>query len=158
METIYIEFMEQLKILLDEVEKSWWSQWIQKSIDKYKTNQDVSYYLSAFGGMGSFSDEVIKCEATIILQNITYNMAKQIKDQGSFILDDILQKTQAHQKQALNDAKRPDDYWNKEDNIKFCTYTLNFINYIIENYSVGNLHQITNNYLEQKDINNSRKK
>lgn len=152
METIYIEFMEELKILLKEIENSWWNQWIQKSIDKYKNNQDVLYYLSAFGGMGSFNDEVITCEATMILQKITYIMARQIKNQGSFILNDILQDTQARVRQMVEQAER-----NKDNNIKYYTSMLNYINYVIESYSGGNLHQITNSYLEQKDINNKRK-
>lgn len=158
METIYVEFMEELKILLKEVENSWWNQWIQKSIDKYKINQDVSYYLSAFGGMGSFNDEVITCEATEVLKSITGDMAHQIKNQGCFILNDILQETRVRLGQMVEDAKRPDDYWNKENNIKYYTNMLKYLNCVIENYSVGNLHQITNAYLEQKDIKNSRLK
>lgn len=156
METIYIEFMEELKILLEVVEKSWLNEWIQKSIDKYKNSQDVSYYLTAFGGMGSFNDEVITSETTEILKTITYYMSKEIQNQGTFNLYDILQKVQINISEMIESTRKISNYLNKEKDIEWYTNLLNYINYLIENYSVGNLHQLTNNYLAQKDISNNR--
>lgn len=154
METIYIEFMEELRFILYEIEKSWWNKWIQKSIDKYKENQDVSYYLSAFGGMGSFNDEVPISEVTEALKNITYCMAIEIKEQGKFCLGDILRKKYDFLKQRLESTKESEDYNSKEKDIMHCTSLLSYSDYLIKNYSIGNLHQITNEYLSQKTINN----
>lgn len=155
--TIYIEFLSELKILLEEVENSWWCNWMQKSIDKYNLNQDVSHFLSAFGGCGSFNDEPIASETTRVLTNIIYSMAKCIQQQGNFDLASILQEEKNYQIKALDYSKNQKDYWNKEKDIDSHIKELNYINYVIENYSVGNLHQITTEYLEQKNISVGKK-
>lgn len=157
MEVIYIEFLTELKIMLEEVEKSWWYEWMQKSIDKYNLTQDVSYFLGAFGGCGSFNDETINNESTIVLKSITYNMAKTIQKQGDFDLASVLQEEQNHLIKALEYLKKQSDFWGKDQAIESEENQLNYINYIIKNYSVGNLHVITTEYLEQKNINNKKR-
>ena len=157
MEIIYIEFLTELKIMLEEVEKSWWYQWMNKSIEKYNSTQDVSYFLEAFGGCGSFNDEPINNEATIVLKSIVYDIAKIIESKSDIDLISVLQKEQNHLINASEYLKKQSDFWGKEQQIKSNENELNYINYIINNYSVGNLHKITNEYLMQKDINNKKR-
>lgn len=157
MGVIYIEFLTELKIMLKEVEKSWWYQWMNKSIEKYNSTQDVSYFLEAFGGCGSFNDEPINNEATIVLKSIVYDMAKIIENQSVFDFASVLQKEQNHLINAREYLKKDLDFWGKEQQLDSNENQLNYINYIIKNYSVGNLHEITTEYLMQKDINNKKR-
>lgn len=150
MEKIYIEFLSELETHLDEIENSCWHSWMKKSIDKYNENQDVSYFLSAFGGCGSYNDEYKKSETTQILTNIVYSMAIQIQKQGYFDLTTILQNEQIIQKKSLDSFKEYANSFQNERYIEECIKRLNYINYIVDNYSVGNLNKITSEYFKQK--------
>ena len=59
---------------------------MKKSINKYNESKDVSHFLSAFGGCGSYNDEYKKSETTQVLTNIVYSMAIQLQKQGNFDL------------------------------------------------------------------------
>lgn len=80
-------------------------------------------------------------------------MVKIIQKQGYFYLTNILQEEQKYQITAINYAEKAGNYWQKEQDIENHTNRLNYINYLIKNYSVGNLRQITTEYLEQKNVN-----
>ena len=157
MNNIYIEYLQELEYVLKEIEHSWWHSLINKSIDKYNNNMDVSYYLGAYGGEGSFNDELSTNQITDVLKSITYDMAKSIQKQGIFEIEVILQNHKQHKEKALEYLTNERQYWNKEKDIERQTERLNYINYLIENYSIGNLHQITESYLLSFNYNNKRK-
>lgn len=146
----YIEYLQELKYTLKEIEHSGWYKWIERSINKYNDNMDVSYYLGAFGGCGSFNDEPTTSEITKVLTSITYDMAKRIKANETYSMLDVLNKHKEYQVKALDYSTKQRDYWHKEKDIKEHTNGLNYVNHLIENYSYGNLHQITYEYLENK--------
>ena len=150
MEKIYIEFLSELEIHLDEIENSSWHSWMKKSIDKYNESQDVSYFLRAFGGCGSYNDEYKKSETTQVLTSIVYRMAIQIQKQENFDLSTILHNEQIFQKKSLDSFKKYTSDYQNERNIEECIKRLNYINYIVDNYSVGNLKKITSEYFKQK--------
>lgn len=57
----YISYLCALAHLLKNAENKgdqFWYQWLVKDIDLWKKDKDVSHHLSAYGGMGSFSDTV----------------------------------------------------------------------------------------------------
>lgn len=146
MEKIYVEFLSELETHLEEIENSWWHSWMKKSINKYNESKDISHFLSAFGGCGSYNDEYKKSETTQVLTNIVYSMAIQLQKQGNFDLTTILHNEQIFQKKSLDSFN---EYTN-ERNIKEYIKRLNYINYIVDNYSVGNLSKITSEYFDQK--------
>lgn len=52
----YSHAIKALEYLLDKVGETSWRNWILKDIELWQTRQDVSHYLSAYGGMGSLND------------------------------------------------------------------------------------------------------
>lgn len=52
----YPHAIKALEYLLDKVGETRWRNWIRKDIELWRTRQDVSHHLSAYGGMGSLSD------------------------------------------------------------------------------------------------------
>ena len=146
----YIEYLLELKYALEEIENSGWYKWIDKSISKYNENMDVSYYLGAYGGCGSLSDITMTSEITNVLTSITYDMAKSIKQNGTYCMPEILNKHKEYRVGALDYCMNKKDYWHKEKDIEEHTNGLNYVNHLIGNYSYGNLHQITCEYLESK--------
>lgn len=146
MEKIYVEFLSELETHLEEIENSWWHSWMKKSINKYNESKDVSHFLSAFGGCGSYNDEYKKSETTQVLTNIVYSMAIQLQKQGNFDLTTILHNEQIFQKKSLDSFNEYTNERNIEEYIK----RLNYINYIVDNYSVGNLSKITSEYFDRK--------
>lgn len=148
MEVVYIEFLEELYWALNELEHTWWAKWMQKSIEKFKFNQDVSYFLRAFGGMGSFNDEFLVSEISEELSTITYQCARAIQDKEDIQLENILLKEKERLLSCINRYSENTSMW-EQRGIERATMCLNYINMIINNYKVGNLHQLTQDYSYQ---------
>jgi hypothetical protein len=47
------------KRLLCAVGESYWAQWVQDSVDRWRDTHDTSHHLSGYAGMGSFNDVYI---------------------------------------------------------------------------------------------------
>lgn len=54
--TKYIHALTALEYLLDKAGENHWRDWLRQDIDLWKSKNDVSHHLSAYGGMGSFND------------------------------------------------------------------------------------------------------
>lgn len=146
MNKYYLEFLEELAYNLREYEDSYWSDWMQKSSFLFQQNDDLNYFFRAFGSMGIFNDNYFS-SITTELKNITYQIATSLRDNRQDSILSIMDKEQ-----------------------KICTYNcslkhatefeqdcLNYINYLIENYNLENLHVITEKYRNDKSNNNFKK-
>lgn len=143
MKESYIEFLTELCTLLDMYEKSNWSKWMEKSSKKFKETEDVEHFLSAFGGIGSFTDYSYSMgtndELTSVinvLSNITYSCANSIKDNDELEFNEILDALEI--------------YYKGNSNYEY--YTVKYFDNILNNYTSGNLHEITTNYLGKDNI------
>ena len=141
MDKYYLEFLEELVYSLIEYENSFWSDWMQKSSLLFQQKADLNYFFSAFGGIGSFSDNCFSSITTELI-TITYEIATSLRDNRQ---DDIMSIIEVEQKRCINvcNMKYSTDYDNE---------CLNYINYLINNYNLGNLHDITEEYRNNKCI------
>lgn len=146
MNKYYLEFLEELAYSLREYEDSYWSDWMQKSSLLFQQNNDLNYFLRAFGGMGSFNDNYFS-SITTELKNITYQIATSLRDNRQ---DNILSIMDKEQKKCIYNCS-----------LKHATEVdqdcLNYINYLIENYNSENLHVITEKYRNDKNMNTLKK-
>lgn len=149
MKNIYIEFLKELYVFLEEKENTWWSKWMKRSIDKFNSNEDVSYFLGAFGGSGSFNDVYFDSEITEVLQTITYSCAYAIEKNDDRKIEDILLNEQERLNNVIlyYQSEQGISSFNSQIIVERSRNELNYINTLIENYSIGNLHEITTHYL-----------
>ena len=147
MDHYYLEFLKELHYCLEYYEHSGWSNWMKKSIALFINEHDLTYFFSAFGGMGSFNDRYYeKTEATDVinvLKTITFKIARVIKDNGN---NDILNILKEEQGRYLYNKKLG---YEREHDIR----ELNYLNYLIDNYHLSNLHNINDIYIKELSLN-----
>ena len=141
MDKYYLEFLDELVYSLRKYDDSKWSDWMYKSSLAFRQRAELNYFFSAFGGAGSFNDNYFS-GITTELANITYKIASSLRDNRQ---DDIMSIIEVEQKRCINvcNMKYSTDYDNE---------CLNYINYLINNYNLGNLHDITEEYRNNKCI------
>ena len=78
--------LKELAVILEEDGDSHWSKWMRKSISLIEAGDytGIEHFLTAFGGMGSFSDYCIRTtrrsnENFSTLQSASYDLAWKIK-------------------------------------------------------------------------------
>lgn len=147
MDKIYLEFLEELAYSLEEYENSYWSNWMHKSSLLFQQNADLNYFFGAFGGMGSFNDNFFS-SITTELKTITYLIATSLRNNKP---DSILSIIDEEQKRCAYNCSL-------EQAIEFDNQCLNYVNYLVNNYNLGNLHVITEKYRNDKDINDLKDK
>ena len=146
MDKYYLEFLEELVYSLREYENSFWSDWMQKSSLLFQEKADLNYFFSAFGGIGSFSDNCFSSITTELI-TITYEIATSLRDNRQ---DSILSIMDKEQKRCTYNCRL-------EHATEFDQQCLDYINYLINNYNLENLHVITEKYRNDKDMNNLKK-
>lgn len=147
MNDVYLEFLTELYISLERVSPSMWSLWIKKSIDRFNEDKDVTYFLNAFGGLGSFSDSPINDNVVLALKSITYCIAKSIQDKEVTLEDILLKEIERLNHNIINNISLNSDNYYILADIEREKDMLIYITEINDNYVGGNLHEITINFL-----------
>lgn len=120
---------------------------MHKSSLLFQQNADLNYFFGAFGGMGSFNDNFFS-SITTELKTITYLIATSLHNNKP---DSILSIIDEEQKRCAYNCSL-------EQAIEFDNQCLNYVNYLVNNYNLGNLHVITEKYRNDKDINDLKDK
>ena len=152
MKIIYYEFLNGLYMALLNLEETWWTSRIKRCIDKYNINEDLTDFLSNFGGMGSFNDENFKSEVTEVLQTITYTLANNINNNTEIKLEDILLDSRKRYDYNVRYWQKQIDAWPKEEEINSSVKKIKYIEYLLENYKIGELHKLTEEYLNTSKL------
>ena len=149
MKKIYIEFLKELYIRLEQNRDLMWSEWMKRSIKKFDENEDIDYFLRAFGGMGSFNDYFTENMVIELLKSITYDCAYSLKDNRNQQIKDILKQNIERLNNGIvrEEKNSPSSLYYKQ--IMYDKEMLDYAIYIYENYKCGNLNLITENYLNQ---------
>ena len=148
MKEIFLEYLNELIYMLKEYENSWWAEWMEKAYIKYRDENDIDKFLRAFGGMGSFSDSIFKNDCTGLIKTITSNMGYEINKKGYTDVYEILDRIVKHDIDWIKDCNennRDISYYQKNEK------RLAFFSYLLENYVPGNLHEITQKFLEPNE-------
>lgn len=150
MKKIYIEFLNELYIQLEKNHDLMWAGWMKRSIQKFNDNEDIDYFLSAFGGMGSFNDYFTENMIIEDLKSITSSCAYVLKNNCNEQISSILkQEIERINNGIQQEEKFPSPFSSKQ--LDYYNEMLDYATYIYENYKQGNLNLITHNYLNQKD-------
>lgn len=150
MKKIYIEFLNELYIQLEKNRDLMWAEWMKRSIKKFNDNEDIDYFLSAFGGMGSFNDYFTENMIIEDLKSITYSCAYVLKNNGNEQIYDIIKQEIERINNGIHrEEKFPSPLSSKQ--LEYYSEMLDYATYIYENYKQGNLNLITHNYVNQKD-------
>ena len=128
MEKYYLEFLNELCVILEKDNCDVWNNWMKKAKTIYENNRDLNYFFSAFGGIGSFNDYYcenndIRC-IICVLRNVTYSIATEISNNKNSGIMDVLSK---EQDRYLNNFSM--GYKNNE-----MLKNYEYLNYISNNY------------------------
>ncbi len=131
MDKYFYEFIDELAYRLENYEDSkQWADWMRDSAQKYKDNGNLERFFRAFGGMGSFYDRYFYyTNITRVLCSVTSNIAKSLNNNKDDAISSILENKSVYDEEELN-----------------------YLNYLEANYKLGNLHDITEEYKEEKKI------
>lgn len=142
MDEYYLEFLKELAYRLETYEDSTqWADWMKKSANKYVDSGDLEYFFRAFGGMGGFYDRYFYySNVTRELSDITCKIAKSLKENKDDNISSILE----------DEKQRFISFYENQGITKYDSKELNYLNYLITNYKLGNLHDITEKYNEEK--------
>ena len=148
MKEIFLEYLNELIYMLKEYENSWWAEWMEKAYIKYRDENDIDKFLRAFGGMGSFNDTDFENKYTEYIKTITDNMGYEINKNGYTdvyeILDRIVKYDIGWIKECTENNRDISYYQENEKRLAFYSY-------LLENYVPGNLHEITQKFLEPNE-------
>lgn len=142
MEECYLEFLKELAYCLETYEDSTqWADWMKKSANKYVDSGDLEYFFRAFSGLGGFYDRYFYySNVTRELSDITCKIAKSLKENKDDNISSILE----------DEKQRFISFYENQGITKYDSKELNYLNYLITNYKLGNLHDITEKYNEEK--------
>lgn len=146
MEKGYLEFLNALCDCLKK-DNTIWYEWMEKSKELYREKKDLSHFLSAFGGMGSFND--YSCEnknvdvMASVLKDITYSIANALNNEEQTRIEDILSKEYNRYIDNFNNGYG-NDYMSKK---------LEYLTYIVKNHNTSNLHDLNTSFLINKNNN-----
>lgn len=142
MDEYYLEFLKELAYRLETYEDSTqWADWMKKSANKYVDSGDLEYFFRAFSGLGGFYDRYFYySNVTRELSDITCKIAKSLKENKDDNISSILE----------DEKQRFISFYENQGITKYDSKELNYLNYLITNYKLGNLHDITEKYNEEK--------
>ncbi len=142
MEECYLEFLKELAYCLETYEDSTqWAFWMRTSAQKYVNSGDLEYFFRAFSGLGGFYDRYFYySNVTRELSDITCKIAKSLKENKDDNISSILE----------DEKQRFISFYENQGITKYDSKELNYLNYLITNYKLGNLHDITEKYNEEK--------
>lgn len=143
MNKYYLEFLNELYLYISEDDSNIWSDWIIKSRELFEKNNDLSYFLSAFGGMGSFNDYYYENRETMpivnVLKSITYSIANSIDNHQNSTIEDIIIKENERYIYNLKNGF----------NSEIAMQEYEYLKYLKDNYNYSNLHNINTKYSHQ---------
>lgn len=142
MDEYYLEFLKELAYRLETYEDSTqWAFWMRTSAQKYVNSGDLEYFFRAFSGLGGFYDRYFYySNVTRELSDITCKIAKSLKENKDDNISSILE----------DEKQRFISFYENQGITKYDSKELNYLNYLITNYKLGNLHDITEKYNEEK--------
>lgn len=145
MQENYLEFLKELAYRLETYEDSTqWADWMKKSANKYENNSDLEYFESAFSGLGGFYDRYFYYSCiTRSLSDIVCRIAKSLKENK----DDTISSLLGEEKQRFI------YFYESQGMTEYNSEELNFLNYLITNYKLGNLHNMTEKYEKEQKVN-----
>lgn len=131
MEKQFIEYCTCLTNQLESINEYKWAKQIHKSIEIFIKDKSLNDFYSNFGGIGSISDNFFD-PITEELLELTYLIANTIKNNNNYNINTILNNRLIKLK-----SYSKNNYYNQ---------AATFIEYLINNYTEGNLELIINIY------------